>query len=249
MLFFKPDIYKVFDTLDWQFLLNILKSKGFPNEFYLWIQHLVLSRVSKIIINSVAGRNIKLKRGVRQCDPISPYLFNLAMNFLVVWLTKLQDMNFVRKPFLGCKPCLQYADDTPLLLQPILSQLLIVKLIFINFARLSSLILNMHKLEIIITRSSQNETAHLALIIGCKAVTLPINYLGLPLSDKPLKKIHYQKFIQGYKDQLPGWKAHSLSIGGMLILINAVMAAKPIYFMSSFMIPKKVIDELDRIRN
>jgi Reverse transcriptase (RNA-dependent DNA polymerase) len=185
MLFFKPDVYKAFDTLDWQFLLNILKSKGFPNEFYLWIQHLVLSRVSKIIINSVAGRNIKLKRGVRQGDPISPYLFNLAIYFLVVWLTKLQDMNFVRKSFLGCKPCLQYVDDTPLLLQPTLSQLLIVKLIFIFFARLSSLILNMHKLEIIITRSSQNKTAHLALIIGCKVVTLPINYLGLPLSTNP----------------------------------------------------------------
>jgi hypothetical protein len=64
-----------------------------------------------------------------------------------------------------------------------------------------------------------------------------------------LKKIHYQKFIQGYKGQLPEWKAHSLSIGGRLILINVVMAAKVIYFMSAFMIPKKVIDEPDKIRN
>jgi hypothetical protein len=48
------------------------------------IQHLVLPGVSKIIINSVAGSTIKLKRGVRQGDPVSSYLFNLIMDFFTV---------------------------------------------------------------------------------------------------------------------------------------------------------------------
>jgi hypothetical protein len=60
-----------------------------------------------------------------------------------------------------------------------------------------------------------------------------------------LKKI---KLVQGYKDHLPGWKAHSLSIGGIVILINAIMAAKSFYFMLAFRISKGVIDELNRIK-
>jgi hypothetical protein len=76
-----------------------------------------------------------------------------------------------------------------------------------------------------------------------------MNYLGLPLSDKPLRKMHYQQLVQAYKDQLPGWNTHSLSIGRRLRLLNAVMATKPIYFMYVFMVPKGVIAEMDRIRN
>jgi hypothetical protein len=60
-------------------------------------------------------------------------------------MTKLQDMNLIHKPFLECKHYLPYADDTLLLLQPTTNQLLIVKLIFSIFARLSSLTLNMQK--------------------------------------------------------------------------------------------------------
>jgi hypothetical protein len=209
----------------------------------------VLSRVSKVIINSIVGRSIQLKRGVRQGDPISPYPFNLAMDFLAAWMTKLQGLNLIHKPFLGCKPYLQYANNTLLLLQPTLNQLLTIKLIFSIFAQLSSLTLNMLKSEITITHSSQTEIAHLELIIECKAATLPMSYLRLSLSDKPLKMKHYQQLIQAYKDQLSGWKAHLLYIGGRLILLNAVMAAKSIYFMSVFMVPKGVIAEMDRIKN
>jgi hypothetical protein len=62
---------------------------GFTSKFSSWIKHLVLPITSKVIINSVAERNIKLKRGIRQGNPLSPYLLRLVMDFFAVWLMRL----------------------------------------------------------------------------------------------------------------------------------------------------------------
>jgi hypothetical protein len=145
-------------------------------------------------------KNITLKRGVRQRDPISPYIFHLAMDFLAIWIFKLQQLGIIHPPFIGCRSCLQYANDTLLLLQLDPQQLLLVKFIFQIFEHLSALKLNMQKSEILVTQSSYKHSAKLENIIGCRAANFPLTYLSLPLSDKSLLKEHYQSLMEGYKN-------------------------------------------------
>jgi Reverse transcriptase (RNA-dependent DNA polymerase) len=61
----KADIYKAFDMISSNFIDQILKAKGFPIEWAALIQRAILQGTSRVILNSVGGKSIKLSRGVR----------------------------------------------------------------------------------------------------------------------------------------------------------------------------------------
>lgn len=72
----------------------------------------IIGGASQVIINGVVGRQIIRKRGFLKSDPISPYLFILVMDFLVVWLQNWVNMGLPHVPLPGIISCLLYADDT-----------------------------------------------------------------------------------------------------------------------------------------
>jgi len=76
------DITKAFDTLEWPFLLNVLKKFGFNEIFCNWIHVILKSAFISISINGKAHGYFNCTRGVRQGDPLSSLLFSLAEDFL-----------------------------------------------------------------------------------------------------------------------------------------------------------------------
>jgi hypothetical protein len=71
-------ITKAFDTLEWSFLLKVLKSFGFNEVFCNWIHIILQSAYLSISINGKSHGYFNCTRGVRQGDPLSPLLFCLA---------------------------------------------------------------------------------------------------------------------------------------------------------------------------
>lgn len=75
----KIDITKAFDTLEWPFLLQVLRNFGFNTFFCNWIKVILKSAFLSILINGESDGYFNCTRGVRQGDPLSPLLFCFAL--------------------------------------------------------------------------------------------------------------------------------------------------------------------------
>lgn len=204
---FKADIQKAFDTISWNFVQRVMLNLGFPPKWQVVIKEAVLQGTSQVIVNSLLGKKITLKRGVRQGDPLSPFLFIISMDFITRWFTKLINNGAIRLLYHGMKPCLLYADDALFFVKLETQQLQMLAIAFAAFKNISGLQVNLHKSELLLAHDSDTNGPLLAQMMGCRLGSFPFTYLGLPLSYKSLNQQAYLPLIQRFQKRLAGWSA------------------------------------------
>ena len=92
----KVDIAKAFDTLSWDFLFSCLYGLGLPPLFLSWLRACICTTSFMVGYNGMVNGYFKGSRGLRQGDPLSPYLFVIAMNCLSHMLNKAAAENRVK---------------------------------------------------------------------------------------------------------------------------------------------------------
>eukprot|EP00268_Persea_americana_P008172 TRINITY_DN13144_c0_g1_i6.p1 TRINITY_DN13144_c0_g1~~TRINITY_DN13144_c0_g1_i6.p1 ORF type:complete len:313 (+),score=49.71 TRINITY_DN13144_c0_g1_i6:1004-1942(+) len=181
----KLDLEKAYDRVDWDFLQYLMRRMGFGVKWRAWILECLSSATFSIIINGSPTGFFSASRGLRQGDPLSPFLFVIIGEALSRMLHAGVNANL----FEGFRPAntileishLQFADDTLLFCNADEDQLRNVKAILFYFEAVSGLRVNFFKSELIGIKVNEDHLNRLANIFGCKAVTLPSTYLGLPL--------------------------------------------------------------------
>ena len=115
----KVDLHKAFDTVQWSFLLELLVQLGFPSRFIDWITTCISTPKYSININGELVGFFGAKRGLRQGDPLSPYLFTIIMDALSMIIRKnIEEQQQLGSPFMYHWRCqktglthLCFADD------------------------------------------------------------------------------------------------------------------------------------------
>ena len=86
------DIEKALDSLDHTFLISVLKMFGFGNNFVNWIETLISKQESCVINDGNTTQYFHLERGAHQGDPISAYIFILALEVLSFLVRNIKDI-------------------------------------------------------------------------------------------------------------------------------------------------------------
>lgn len=110
----KVDIAKAFDTLLWEFMFATLDALQIPDQFVAWLKACICTTSFMVGYNGTVNGYFKGSRGLRQGDPLSPYLFVIAMNYLSHLLNRAAVENKL-KYHSQCKSTkltyLSFADD------------------------------------------------------------------------------------------------------------------------------------------
>ena len=78
------DFEKAFDSLSWSFLFRALRSFNLGESFIRWVSVLYCNVCSCVLNNNFSSQLFDVRRGVRQGDPLSAYLFIIALEVLLV---------------------------------------------------------------------------------------------------------------------------------------------------------------------
>lgn len=247
----KLDFEKAFDKIEHGMIMAILKKKGFGPKWCLWIEQILGSATSAVLLNGVPGNSFKCRRGVRQGDPLSPLLFVLAADFLQTILNDAMNRGIIQPPitFASCPdfPILQYVDDTLIIMPACPVQLEQLQQLVNSFSKASGLKVNYHKSSLLLINVSDEVLQQLSSLLGYTIGTFPFIYLGTPLGFTKPRMEFFMYIIERIQRKLSAC-SQFLSYDGRLLMVNAVLSSLPTFIMSCLLLYKGILDQIDKYR-
>ncbi|GKV45487.1 hypothetical protein SLEP1_g52559 [Rubroshorea leprosula] len=248
-----PDTIQKFRPIS---LLNVaykvLLDFNLPQQLINLIMFSVTSVQLEILWNGEPLPPFTPQQGLRQGDPLSPYLFILVMEKLAQMIQSRVDSK-AWKPFKLSRggvslSHLFFADDLMLFAQASREQMDVILDCLTQFARSSGLVLNLQKSKLFL---SSNVHATVANLLSTRSgISLTSNlgtYLGIPISHGRHSHRNYKYILEKMQTKLSNWKGAHLSLAGRRVLIQSVTTSIPSYTMQAILLPKATCDAIDRL--
>lgn len=194
----------------------------------------------------------QLNPGIRQGDPISPYLFLLCANILSIALIQAENRKLIKGIAIGWQGVsfthLLFADDSLFFFQNDVSSLSNLKQIILWYCSLSGQCINFAKSDLYCSPNTpQNEQVNIANSLQVNLVQHPSRYLGINFKLRGRRVCDFQDLVDKVQNKLQGWKARLLCQAGRATLISYVLQSLPLYTFSCFRVPNSVCKKLDTI--
>lgn len=246
----KIDLRKAYDSLSWEFIREVLVSLNFPQKFIHWLMLCITTARYSVVLNGNAVGYFKGGRGIRQGDPVSPYVFVLCMEVLSRMLkTATTDCRF--RFHANCKEVklnhLLFADDlmmfsyaarySPAWLRGKLDQ----------FSAMSGLQVNNSKSQVFLSNVPFEIQSFLMNSLGFQLGKLPVKYLGVPMISSRLSISDCMPILEKIKQRIATWTNKLLSFAGRALLIQSVLFHLQVYWSSMFILPKHVVDSIEQL--
>lgn len=244
----KLDISKAFDTVSWSFFEDTLRAMKYPDLFVTWIMRCIDTAAFSVSVNGELEGFFQSSRGVRQDSSLSPYLYVLVSNVLSKLLNKAAvSGNIGFHP--QCKDVnmshLSFADDIVVFIVGSPSSLRNTLQVFEDFGNWSGLKINIAKLTVFAAGRGKLLLESEAAAVGMSISTLPIKYLGLPLTSKIMTRNDYEPLVSKIRACFLSWTSQALSYAGRLLLIKSVIASMTNFWCTAFCLPQSCIDEIE----
>ena len=227
---------------------------GFGRRWASWMKWCVSMASFYIIVNGSLAGFFRNSRGLRQGDPLYPYLFVIGMEEFSRLLKLAVDGNYLSRSKIvergGVESSIShllYANDTLLFCEANKDQMKFLSWILMWFEALSGLTINLNKSEILPIGLVDN-AQELAVELGCGIGSLPTSYLGLPLRAKHKAVGVWETVEDRFRNRLASWKSQYISKGGRLTLIHNTLSCLPIYCLSLFRMPVSIDTRLEKIQ-
>ncbi|XP_019172068.1 PREDICTED: uncharacterized protein LOC109167502 [Ipomoea nil] len=250
----KLDMSKAFDRVNWYFLLKVMEKMGFSSHFVNLIREMISTVRYTILLEGRAIGTVIPNRGLRQGDPMSPYLFILILESLHLLIQKSQTSGLLHGISIARRAPtitnLFFADDCYIFCKATPSEAAALKNILETFTSASGQSVNYTKSTLSFSRNTcTNSKTAFCNIMGIREGNLNGSYLGLP-SIIGRNKREILGFI---KDKVVGriksWTHKFLSRAGKEILLKNVIQAIPTFAMSVFLLPIEMGKDIERTMN
>jgi hypothetical protein len=227
---------------------------GFAPQWVRWIMMCVESVDYSVIVNNNMVGPITPGRGIRQGDPLSPYLFILCAEGLSALIRQAEgrgDLHGVRIcPAAPVISHLLFADDCFLFFRATESEARVMQNILKTYEEASGQAISFPKSEVFYSKVvSEQVAAAISNILGVQEVLGTGKYLGLPSMVGRSRQATFGYIKDRIWQRIRSWSSKCLSKAGREVMVKSVLQAIPTYIMSVFLLPKTLIDDIEKMMN
>lgn len=243
---------KAYDRVEWAYSEKMLHKMEFPSRFIALVMKYVTSVSYSIFMNGKPHGVISPSRGIRQGNPISPYLFLISSEGLSSLLQRAEE-NFLIQGIsitAGARMInhLLFADDSLIFCNASLEELNELRRMFLIYKNASGQHINFARSLVCFSCFIGFQTKmQIDQALGVPIVPCHKRYLGLPTVMGRDKKKMFRSLNDRIWKKINGWEGKLLSKAGKEVFIKVVCQSMPSYTMSVFKFPLPSCGKIESI--